>query len=214
MLGLLTVSWSIINFPFSLLTWAAERDAFGDDEYHPISRAGSNLTAAGGIGYTIIDSIDTMVIMGLDDEEKRAREWVTNNLSFDRDGDFNTFEVRGYLAFAALIVIQSTPFTTENQTTIRVLGGLLSAYYLTNQSIYLERATELGHRILPAFDTPSGLPTSLVNLGRREGVSEKGHPGLSSTAEAATLQLEFRYLSYLTDEEIYWEAAEKVIFFF
>ncbi|GJJ13259.1 hypothetical protein Clacol_007510 [Clathrus columnatus] len=169
--------------------WSAyERDAFGDDEYHPISRVGSNLTKAGGIGYTIVDSIDTMVLMGLEDEEKRARQWVQNNMNLDRDGDFNTFE-----------------------TTIRVLGGLLSAYYLTNQSIYLERATELGDRMLPVFDTPSGIPMSFINLGRREGVTDKHNHGLSSTAEAATLQLEFRYLSYLTENELYWEAVEKVM---
>lgn len=68
----------------------------GDDEYHPISRKGSNLTAAGGIGYTVIDSIDTMQIMGLDKEYSRAREWVANTMSFDRNASFNTFEVIDY----------------------------------------------------------------------------------------------------------------------
>ena len=66
----------------------------GDDEYHPISHKGSNLTAAGGIGYTVIDSIDTMLLMGLHDEYARARKWVEDKLSFDRDAEFNTFEVR------------------------------------------------------------------------------------------------------------------------
>jgi hypothetical protein len=65
----------------------------GDDEYHPISHTGSNLTQAGGIGYTVTDSIDTMIIMGLDDEYHRAREWVSDKLSFDRDGNVSTFEV-------------------------------------------------------------------------------------------------------------------------
>lgn len=68
--------------------------------------------------------------------------------------------------------------------------------------------------MLPVFVTPSGIPTSLINLGRREGVSDKHNRGLSSTAEAATLQLEFRYLSYLTDNEAYWEAAENVSYLF
>jgi hypothetical protein len=71
----------------------AERDAMGDDEYHPISRKGTNLTTAGGIGYTVIDSIDTMQLMGLREEYTRAREWVANNMSFDRNANFNTFEV-------------------------------------------------------------------------------------------------------------------------
>ena len=70
---------------------------------------------------------------------------------------------------------------------------------------------DLGDRILPAFDTPSGLPTSMINLGKREGVMNPDTPELVSTAEAATLQLEFRYLSWLTDNEEYWEKAEKVI---
>ena len=72
----------------------AERDAMGADEYHPLSHKGTNLSTAGGIGYTVIDSIDTMMIMGLDDEVSRARDWVENKLTFDREGTFNTFEVR------------------------------------------------------------------------------------------------------------------------
>jgi endoplasmic reticulum Man9GlcNAc2 1,2-alpha-mannosidase len=66
----------------------------GADEYHPISHTGTNLTAAGGIGYTVIDSIDTMLLMGLDEEYQRARSWVETSMDFDRDANFNTFEVR------------------------------------------------------------------------------------------------------------------------
>lgn len=65
----------------------------GEDEYHPISHNGSNLTTVGGIGYTVIDSLDTMLIMGLDEDYTRARQWVETKLDFDRDGHFNTFEV-------------------------------------------------------------------------------------------------------------------------
>jgi hypothetical protein len=70
-----------------------ESDAMGDDEYHPITRKGTNLTKAGGIGYTVVDSIDTMQLMGLTEEYQRAREWIANNMSLDRDANFNTFEV-------------------------------------------------------------------------------------------------------------------------
>ncbi len=96
------------------------------------------------------------------------------------------------------------------QTTIRVLGGLLSAYHFTNDPLFLNRAKELGDRILPAFNTPSGLPLSMVNLAKRTGVSDVDNRGFVSTAEASTLQLEFKYLSLLTDEEVYWEKVEKV----
>jgi hypothetical protein len=66
----------------------------GADEYHPISRKGSNLTEAGGIGYTVVDALDTMLLMGLDEEYQRARSWVADEMSFERDHDYNTFEVR------------------------------------------------------------------------------------------------------------------------
>ncbi|KAF9235130.1 glycoside hydrolase family 47 protein [Melanogaster broomeanus] len=170
--------------------WLAyERDAMGDDEYHPFSQKGSNLTKAGGIGYTVADSIDTMLIMGLHDEYERARAWVRDEMSFDRDGNFNTFE-----------------------TTIRVLGGLLTAYHLSGgDPIFLEKAQELGNRILPAFETPSGLPLSLINLHLQKGVADPDNNGFVSTAEVATLQIELRYLSYLTDEDIYWEKVEAVM---
>jgi hypothetical protein len=72
---------------------AYERDAMGADEYHPISKQGSNLSSSGGIGYTVTDAIDTMFIMGLDNEYSRARKWIATKLTFDRQGDFNTFEV-------------------------------------------------------------------------------------------------------------------------
>ncbi|KAI0694435.1 glycoside hydrolase [Cytidiella melzeri] len=167
---------------------AYERDAMGADEYHPISRHGSNLTEAGGIGYTVVDSIDTMLILGLEDEYQRARKWVEEKLDFDKDGNFNTFE-----------------------TTIRVLGGLLSAYHLSEDELFLEKAVDLADRILPAFDTGSGLPLSMVNLGKRVGVEDPWNPELVSTAEVSTLQLEFKYLSELTDDETYWEKAEHVM---
>lgn len=77
--------------------------------------------------------------------------------------------------------------------------------------MFLEKAEELGtSRILPVFETESGLPLSLINLALREGVPDRDNNGYVSTAEASTLQLEFRYLAYLTDEDTYWEKPEKV----
>lgn len=169
--------------------WSAyEKDAMGYDEYHPLSHKGSNLSPAGGIGYFIIDSIDTMLLMGLSEEYARARRWVAHELSFDRDGEFNSFE-----------------------TTIRVLGGLLSAYHLSEDPLFLEKATDLADRMLPIFDTPSGLPWPGINLSKRKGVPDKYSAFVGSTAEVATLQLEFRYLSQLSGNDIYWRKAENVM---
>ena len=92
-----------------------------------------------------------------------------------------------------------------------MLGGLLSAHHLSGEDpIYLEKAIDLADRMLPVFETPSGLPFPIINLGRREGYYGKDFSGLTSAAEVATLQLEFRYLSHLTGNEKYWRAVEQV----
>ncbi|KAJ7611535.1 glycoside hydrolase family 47 protein [Mycena polygramma] len=167
--------------------WSAyERDAMGFDEYHPLSKRGSNL-GGGGIGYTVVDALDTMLLMGapVEEEYKRARKWVEGELSFARQGYYSTFE-----------------------TTIRVLGGLLSAYYLTGDELYLRHAADLGDRILPAFgkEGGTGLPAASVNLGGRSAT-----PGGVSISEATTLQLEFKYLAEATGRVVFWRKAERVM---
>ena len=88
---------------------------------------------------------------------------------------------------------------------------MLSAYHFSgNDSLYLEKAVDLADRLLPAFDTPTGLPLSSVNLAQRVGIPDRDNNGWVSTAEVSTLQLEFRYLSALTDDDTYWRTAEKV----
>ncbi|WWD18947.1 hypothetical protein CI109_103403 [Kwoniella shandongensis] len=179
-------------------SWHAyEKHAWGSDEFQPLSQSGSNLTSAGGVGYTIVDSLDSLLIMDLIPEYERARDWCRDNLDFDRDSEFNTFE-----------------------TTIRLLGGLLSAHYLTSvhpspaiqadAGLFLDFATDLGERLLGAFSSPSGIPWSGINLATREGIPDKGNQGVASLAEAASLQLELKYLSHLTGDYVYWRKAEKV----
>ncbi|KAJ3801097.1 glycoside hydrolase [Lentinula aff. detonsa] len=169
--------------------WAAyERDAMGFDEYHPISKKGENLAHSDGIGYTVVDAIDTIHLMGLEPEYQRARSWIDKKLNFDQTGEFSTFE-----------------------TSIRVLGGLLSTYYLTSDRLFLTRAVDLADRLITVFDTESGLPLPSVDLKNRKGVADKYAVDRVSTAEAATLQLEFRYLAELTKNDTYWYKSEHVM---
>ncbi|KAF7302777.1 alpha-1,2-Mannosidase [Mycena kentingensis (nom. inval.)] len=183
--------------------WSAyARDAMGADEYHPLAHRGTNLSRDGGIGYTVVDALDTMLLMKLHAEYDDASKWVRESLTFDRDGNdrcFNTFEARPPPAYARSL--------TMPQTTIRVLGGLLSAYHLSSDPMYIKHATDLAERILPSFDTPSGLPLTSSNLKTRQGIADHS----ISTAEATTLQLEFRYLAEVTGEDKYWYAVEKVM---
>jgi uncharacterized protein YyaL (SSP411 family) len=97
------------------------------------------------------------------------------------------------------------------QTTIRVLGGLLSSYHLTRDPIYHHKALDLGNRLLSAFNTPSGLPTAMFNLQKRTAIPDVHNRNLVSTAEVATLQLELRYLAQITGRRDFWEKAEKVM---
>ncbi|KAJ3769999.1 glycoside hydrolase [Lentinula raphanica] len=165
---------------------AYARDAMGCDEYHPLSRSGDNFTTEGGIGYTIVDAIDTMYLMGLRTEYETARRWIETELSFNRSSKaVSTFE-----------------------TTIRVLGGLLSAHYLTSDTLYLKHAEDLGRRLVVAFNTSSGVPHPTVNLGKP---NEPHYSYVTSLAEAGSLQLEFKYLAELTQNKTYWEKAEHAI---
>ena len=113
--------------------------AFGSDELHPIS--GSTTQNWGGMGTTLVDALDTLWLMGLKDEFWEARDWVRDHLSNTPSGDVSGFE-----------------------TTIRSLGGLLSAYDLSGDKAFLEKAEDLGKRLQKAYDTKSGLPRGQVNL--------------------------------------------------
>ncbi|AQK45950.1 Mannosyl-oligosaccharide 12-alpha-mannosidase MNS1 [Zea mays] len=64
--------------------------AWGMDELQPQSKDGIN--SFGGLGATLVDSLDTLYIMGLKDEFQKARDWVAESLDFDKDYDASVFE--------------------------------------------------------------------------------------------------------------------------
>ncbi|ENN73509.1 hypothetical protein HUJ04_008501 [Dendroctonus ponderosae] len=157
--------------------------AWGHDQLKPISKSYHDWF---GLGLTIVDSLDTMYMMNLKDEYNDARNWVDKHLNFDVNRDVNLFEV-----------------------TIRVLGGLLSIYHFTKDDMYLKKATDLADRLLPCFDSESGIPFSDINLFTRKAHAPRWSPD-SSTSEVTTIQLEFRYLSWLTDNSKYENVVSKV----
>ncbi|PWY76205.1 mannosyl-oligosaccharide alpha-1,2-mannosidase [Aspergillus heteromorphus CBS 117.55] len=180
------------------------KNAWGYDEYHPISKYGRHMIA-GGMGWIIVDALDTLMIMNLTSRVQHARSWIHNSLQYNQDHDVNTFE-----------------------TTIRMLGGLLSAHHLSTtypelasitdddegspgEDLYIEKATDLADRLLGAFDSSTGIPYASINLNKSEGIPSYADNGASSTAEATTVQLEFKYLAKLTGEAEYWQAVEKVM---
>ncbi|ORY53219.1 seven-hairpin glycosidase [Rhizoclosmatium globosum] len=91
------------------------------------------------------------------------------------------------------------------ETTIRVLGGLLAAYELDGDWAFIEKAIDLANRMLPAFDTPTGIPLNWIVLA-----TGKVKPNYNAMlAELGSIQLEFQYLSDITGNPVY---AEKVLF--
>ncbi|KAI8321873.1 hypothetical protein GQ54DRAFT_297731 [Martensiomyces pterosporus] len=166
--------------------WAAyKRDAFGSDEYHPISHRGSNMTER-GFGYHIADTLDTLLLMKLTDEYKEGRDFLVNEISFDQNGAVSLFE-----------------------TTIRVLGGLLSAFHWSGETdvALLRMANDLGGRLAKSFGTDTGIPPETALLQQ----TGKPHVLMSSTAEVATLQLEFRYLAKLTGNSEYRKQVDRIM---
>lgn len=159
-----------------------ERHAWGHDDLRPLSRGfrdwyGSSLLM------TPVDALDTMVIMGLDECVHKTKELILHDLSFDQDIFVSNFEI-----------------------TIRLLGGLLSSYQLTDDRRLLDLADDLGTRLMPAFESPTGIPYRFVNL--RTGAVRDPE---TNPAEAGTLLLEFGTLSRLTKRPRYYDAAKRAL---
>lgn len=174
--------------------------AMGFDELMPLSHRG--VDGLGGLGATIVDALDTAMIMGADEVVTEAGSWIETHLShrIKEKGQVNLFE-----------------------TTIRVLGGLLSAYHLSGGEqgmnsthmgpksiVYLETAKQLADLLLSAFtSSPTPIPFSDVVL--RDHSAHPAPDGQSSTSEVSTLQLEFNYLSTVSGDPKYGMEAMKVL---
>ncbi|CAN6988975.1 unnamed protein product [Brassica oleracea var. botrytis] len=171
-----------------LHAWSSyEKYAWGKDELQPRTKDGTD--SFGGLGATMIDSLDTLYIMGLHEQFQKAREWVATSLDFDKDYDASMFE-----------------------TTIRVVGGLLSTYDLSGDKLFLDKAKDIADRLLPAWNTPTGIPYNIINL--RSGNAHNpswAAGGASILADSGTEQLEFIALSQRTGDPKYQQKVEKVI---
>jgi mannosidase alpha-like ER degradation enhancer 2 len=166
-----------------LYAWNAYKQyAWGHDELKPLSK-GHHDWYSKSLLMTPVDALDTMVIMGLTDEADKTREFIVQNLSFDQDIEVKNFEI-----------------------TIRLLGGLLSSYQLTGDKRLLDLADNLGNRLLPVFNSPTGMPYVFVNLktGKTRGAE-------SNPAEIGTLLLEFGTLAKLTGKPIYYDKAKRAV---
>lgn len=154
--------------------------AWGHDELRPLSKTARDWHGV-SLLMTPVDALDTMLLMGLDAEAKTTTDYIAKNLSFDRDIFIKNFEV-----------------------TIRLLGGLLSGNQLTSDERLLELAENLGERLLPAFESKTGMPYMYVNLKTGAVRGEVSNP-----AEIGTLLIEFGALTKLTGKQVYYDKAKR-----
>lgn len=158
------------------------RDAWKADEYMPLDKRGTN--TFGGKGLTIVDSLDTLYIMGLTAEYNSARHFVETEFKFE--GRVNVFE-----------------------NTIRVLGGLLSAYSLTKDQLYLDKATEVGEVLLRAF--PQRIPCGVIDTTQPGWCGTQPWAGSNSVnAEVGTLSVEFEALSKFTGDNRWHDKIQAI----
>jgi len=165
--------------------------AWGKNELRPVSKRGHSASIFGSssMGATIVDAMDTLFIMGMDEEFEKGKEWIAGNLDMNQmSGDVSVFE-----------------------TNIRYVGGLLTAYAFTGDELFKKKAVHIVDKLLPAFDTPTGIPFALVNM--RAGNAKNfgwASGGSSILSEFGTLHMEFAYLSDITGNPIYRKKVEKI----
>ncbi|XP_054427732.1 mannosyl-oligosaccharide 1,2-alpha-mannosidase IC [Pteronotus mesoamericanus] len=164
-----------------------KRYAMGKNELRPLTKDGYEGSMFGSLnGATVIDSLDTLYLMELREEFQEAKAWVEENFHLNVSGEASLFEVN-----------------------IRYIGGLLSAFYLTGEEVFRIKAIKLGEKLLPAFNTPTGIPKGVVNFksgsNRSWGWSTAGSSSI--LAEFGSLHLEFLHLTELSGNPVF---AEKV----
>ncbi|HTD54539.1 MAG TPA: glycoside hydrolase family 47 protein [Silvibacterium sp.] len=156
--------------------------AWGHDALMPLSRKPHDWYAH-SLLMTPVDGLDTMILMGLKPQAEEARKLIDAELNFDQDIYVKDFEI-----------------------TIRLVGGLLSDYELTGDRRLLELADDLGRRMLPMFNSPTGMPYEYVNL-RTGAVKGK----VSNPAEIGSLLVEYGTLSRLTGKQEYYDKAKRAV---
>ncbi|KAK9459070.1 glycosyl hydrolase family 47-domain-containing protein [Lipomyces oligophaga] len=162
--------------------------AWGHDELLPVTAGFSD--TFGGWGASIIDTIDTLIIMDLTSELDQVKTFL-ESLDFSK------------MSLNALPVFE---------VTIRYLGGLISAYDLspTKDQIYLQKATELANILAGAFDTPNGMPIAFYDpkLAHSDVKLRAGKHVVF--AQFGSLSLEFTRLAQLTQNSSYYSLIQRV----
>ncbi|PWN88406.1 seven-hairpin glycosidase [Acaromyces ingoldii] len=168
-----------------------KRLAWGHDELKPVTEVPHD--NFNGWGATIVDALDTLLVMELPGEYDLARQHV-------RDIDFHL--VGGERSAYGFSDGKIPVF----ETAIRYLGGFLSAYDLSGDVLMRDRAEELAQLIMPAFDTPTGVPVGRIKFDQP---SYKSAAGGVILAEAASMLVEMTRLWQVTGNRTYFDRVQR-----
>lgn len=163
--------------------------AWTHDEVMPVSKKPRDPFC--GWAATLVDSLDTLWIMGLKDEFENATKAVG-------DIDFTTSAYRSEIPVF--------------ETIIRYLGGLLAAYDISGAQypVLLDKALELAEILMGVFDTPNRMP--ILYYGWKPAVASQPHRASSSSgvAELGTMSMEFTRLARLTGQHRFYDAIARI----
>ena len=162
--------------------------AFQQDEVKPVSHDARN--PFNGWGATLVDSLDTLWIMGLHQEFEEAVVAV------------------GQIDFTTSVRDDIPLF----ETVIRYLGGLIAAYDVSGKQhrVLLDKAVQLAEVLYSAFDTPNRAPQTYFRWQTWNMEISKRAGGRVILAELGTLSLEFTRLAQLTGEPKYYDAIARL----
>ncbi|KAL4871483.1 hypothetical protein BDV12DRAFT_163849 [Aspergillus spectabilis] len=167
-----------------------EQRAWKADELQPLSGGWRN--TFGGWGATLVDNLDTLLIMGMHEEFERAVQALL-------DVDFSPHS-------------SSQPTINLFETTIRYLGGFLAAYDLSGckDQRLLDKAVQIGDMIYASFDTSTRMPITRWNPHKAAGGEEQLPASQAIIAEIASSSLELTRLSQLTGDMRYFDAISRI----
>jgi hypothetical protein len=69
-----------------------------------------------------------------------------------------------YIVKSKLLLCLQTTDLSVFETNIRFVGGLLTCFALTGDVIFRDKAEQVARKLLPAFQTQTGIPHSLINI--------------------------------------------------
>jgi hypothetical protein len=152
--------------------------AGNNDALRPVSRKGYEIYFESFL-VGRVENLSTQKIMGLDKEYAENKAYLKAHFTLDRK-----------------VFVPTTEFGQ------RIISAFLSAYQSDPDPYYLQVATNLANKLLPAFSTKTGMPWRMVSLSSRSVQDQ-----IATPTQVASLSVEFSLLSKLTRNPLYNKKA-------